>query len=70
MPASKIKEIEKRQGMSMSDILRTLYEQHDTQSDVAAALGVSQSTIFRWLQRLGLVEKTILVPKSDGKSYE
>lgn len=58
---SKLKEIEVRQGMNMADILRLLYEQYDTQSSVADALGVSQSTISLWLRRLGLAEKTTLV---------
>lgn len=70
MPAiSKLKIIETREGRPIVDVLCTLYERYGSQTAVAVALGVSQATISQWLQRLGLAEKTILVPKSDGKSY-
>lgn len=67
---NKLKTIEEREGRPIVDVLCDLYAKHGCQTAVAAALGVSQPTISQWLQRLGLEEKTILVPKSDGKTYE
>lgn len=63
----KINEIERREGKPIADILIAAYETHGSQTEVAKALGVGQSTISLWLIRLGLQEKTVLVPRKKDK---
>jgi len=62
MSTHKMLEIEKREGKNLKALLPELYETCGKQADVAARLGVSQGTISLWISRLGLKEKTILVP--------
>jgi DNA-binding transcriptional LysR family regulator len=59
---SKYKQLEAERGQPMPLILQEAYAEHGNQTAVARALGVSQPTISQWLIRLGLAEKTILVP--------
>lgn len=66
-PRSKIRALADKQGKPVEVVLRDAFKQHGTQSAVAAALGVSQSTISLWLLRLGLTQKTILI-KADPEN--
>jgi predicted XRE-type DNA-binding protein len=66
MPAKdKLIEIERREGKPIIEILNSLYETYDKQSEVAQVLGVHQSTISGWIARLGLRQRTILIPRDD-----
>lgn len=71
MPArSKLKELETAKGKPMSEVLTELYSKCDGQTEVAKALGVSQSTVSTWLAILGLKEKTIVVPRERGQQKQ
>lgn len=63
---SKLTEIESREGRPMQDILTELYEKYGKQGTVAESLGVSQGTVSLWLVRLGLQERTVIVPKKEA----
>jgi hypothetical protein len=56
-----MREVEQREGRPIADVLRDLYALHGTQSAVADALGIDQSTLSLWLLRLGLEQRTVLV---------
>lgn len=62
---SKIREIEKREGRPIAAILQDAYQKYGKQKLVAQALGVSAPTVSIWVDRVGLVEKTIVVPKAS-----
>lgn len=57
-----MKQIEEKEGKPITEILIELYNEHGTQTAVAAALGINQSTLNRWLLYLSLEQKTVLVP--------
>ncbi|MBI5671270.1 MAG: hypothetical protein HZC41_25010 [Chloroflexi bacterium] len=59
---SKYQQIEKEYGRSMAEILTDKFAQYGSQRSVAKALGVDQATVYTWLLKLGLKQKTILVP--------
>lgn len=61
MPVNLMKQIEKREGKSMKDILMETYPLYENQAGVAKAIGISQPTLSQWLSKLGLKEKTILI---------
>lgn len=63
MAQSKMHKIESVRGRAMREILAELYQQHDSQSAIAAELGISQPTLSLWLVKLGLREKTVLVER-------
>jgi len=58
---SKWKEIEEQYGETMENILPPLFEEHGSQHAVAKTIGISQPTLYMWLLKLGLEQKTILV---------
>jgi predicted transcriptional regulator len=60
--SDKITEIEEREGKSIEQILTDLFNEHNSQREVAKQLGINQSTVSYWLVKLGLRQKTILVP--------
>lgn len=62
----KIRQIEDREGRPFRDILIDAYLKHGDQIKVARALGVSQTTVSLWVMRLGLREKTVLVPREQA----
>lgn len=67
MALTKWEEVESRFGKPMGDVLTHLFEQFGSQSAVARELGVSQATVWTWMLKLGLVQKTILIPeKKEG----
>lgn len=66
MPVNRMKQIEKREGKPMRDILMETYPLYDNQAGVAKAIGISQPTLSQWIIRLGLKEKTVLVPRDEG----
>jgi len=59
-------QIEEREKKPMVEVLRERYEQYGSQKEVAKSLGVSQPTISLWLVRVGLKEKSIVVPKQEA----
>jgi plasmid maintenance system antidote protein VapI len=63
---NKLKEIARERGKSQVAVLAEEFEKHGTQTGVAKALGVSQSTVKYWLMSHGLTEKTVLVLRSTG----
>lgn len=69
MAQSKWSELEEKHGKSIEDLLQDAFARHKTQSAVARALGVNQSTVFGWLLKLDLDIEVRLVPraaKRDG----
>lgn len=67
MPLNKFTEIEEREKKPMQEVIRLLYEELGSQTMVAERLGVSQGTVSLWLVKLGLVEKTIVVPRKEAR---
>lgn len=63
---SRMVEIEEQQGKPMSDILIEMYRHFNSQKEIADKLGISQPALSLWLVRLGLKEKTVLVPRDEG----
>jgi DNA-directed RNA polymerase specialized sigma subunit len=61
MRPSKVKELERKEGRPITDILPALYEKHGSQVCVAAHIGISQARLSQILREVGLKEKTILV---------
>jgi transposase len=51
--------------------VRTLHSQGKSQWEIAELLGVSQTTIYRWLPQLGLTPRTKADPrpKMKGKHW-
>jgi biotin operon repressor len=47
----------------MNEILVQLFEQFGSQSEVARQLGVSQATVWTWMLKLGLRQRTTLIPE-------
>lgn len=66
MPINLMKAIEQREGKPMREILIETYPLYDNQTGVANALGISQPTLSQWISRLGLKEKTVLVPHNGA----
>lgn len=65
MPAiSKQKQLEDRFGKPITCVLQEAFSEHKTQSAVARALGVHQTTIWTWLDDLGLDVHVKLVPRA------
>jgi len=64
MPISKIALLEQEKGQSIESILQDAFAIYGTQSEVAKALGVTQSTISLWLVKLGYEVKSTIVKKS------
>lgn len=65
MRRSKFDALAKREGKPLKDVMRELYEQHGSQTKVAAAIGISQSRVSQVLKDLGLTEKTILIEREE-----
>jgi DNA-directed RNA polymerase specialized sigma subunit len=61
-------QIAEREGLSVKELLLRAYDQHGTQTAVAAALGVSQSRVSQVIRDMGLTEKTILVEEAECQS--
>lgn len=64
---SKLKEMEQSQGKSIREILTELYMEYGSQTKVAKALGISQSTLSVWLLKSGLQEQTIIVERHEAR---
>lgn len=65
MNVGKMHLIQDREGKPIREVLIEIYPLYRNQSEVAKALGISQPTLSQWIQRLGLQEKTILVPRQE-----
>jgi DNA invertase Pin-like site-specific DNA recombinase len=61
MMPSKMRVIERQKGIPLKDILVESFARNGSQSAVARELGVTQTTISWWLNRLHLRQKVILV---------
>lgn len=57
-----MQEIENKHGKPIDAIIIELYIQHDEQQQVAAALGIERTTLYKWMQRLNLEEYTRVRP--------
>lgn len=62
---SKWKEVEEKYEDTMENILPPLFEELGSQHAVAKRIGISQSTLFMWLLKLNLEQKTILVRREN-----
>jgi transcriptional regulator with XRE-family HTH domain len=52
--------VEAREGRELADLLTELYvDQHLTQEQVAARLGVRRATVSRWMNDLGIESRWI-----------
>lgn len=69
-PRSKMQDIEAEKGKPIRDVLSNLYSIHGKQKFVANELGIDQSTLSIWLVKLGLREKTILVPREKESEQQ
>lgn len=61
MPA-KLRELEAATGRPAQEVLAEMFTELRTQVQVAKRLGISQSTLSVWLLKLGLEQRTVLVP--------
>lgn len=64
--SSKMELIQQERGKPLKQILKELWETHESQQAVADELGVSQGTISLWMVRLGLTLKTIIVDERES----
>jgi transcriptional regulator with PAS, ATPase and Fis domain len=67
---NKMKLLEAQEGKPIKEILQEKYEQFGSQNKVADELGVHQSTLWTWLLKLGLEQKTVLVPREYNNQVE
>lgn len=65
---SKFEQVEQQYGLPMVTILHELYGEHGSGRAVAAALGVDQATLSKWLLQLGLEQTTVLVPRRQRRA--
>lgn len=63
MKTVKMRKIEQEKGQDIEIILSDLFTKHRNQADIAAELGISQSTLVYWLLKLGLEQRSVLVEK-------
>lgn len=74
MAVRKRKIIEAEYGKPLPQILIELYKEHGSQTKVAQALGVNQSTVSDWLIRCGLVEvkrvQYVFTPTKKAKALQ
>lgn len=61
MAQSKMQQLEEDWGLPIELILAESFEVHGSQTAVAEALGVSQSTISTWMAKKRLTIKPVLV---------
>lgn len=61
----RIKQLEKKHGKPLREILIEAFNRHGSQSAVAESLGVSQPTISLWLIRVNLKQQTVLRPMNQ-----
>lgn len=66
----KYQEIERKYGQPMQAVLTALFAEHGSQRAVARVLGVNQSTLYTWLLKLRLTQKTVLVSEDQLKGGE
>jgi len=59
---SKYKQIERKYGKPMREILIDLFARLRSQRAVANELDVDQATVYTWLLKLQLEQRTSLVP--------
>lgn len=64
----KYEAIELKFGKPMPVLLKSLFEQHGSQSAVAKVLGVTQASVSLWCAKLGLKQVTRLEP-ADRPDY-
>jgi len=61
--SNSIASVEQKYGMTLRDLLIQMYGQKKNGAAVAAALGISVNTLYVWLLRCGLQQKTVLVDR-------
>lgn len=57
---SKLEVLAAERDCTPQEMLQTLYAQHQSQTAVAASIGVSQATVSGWLKVYNMQERTIL----------
>jgi hypothetical protein len=60
-----IPDMAKEKGVSVEDLLISLYEQYGSQAAIAQALNISQSVVSYWVNVNGLEVKYVLVRKKQ-----
>lgn len=50
--SGRFEELERERKQPMREILREQFQKHTSQAQIAAELGVSQSTISEWIDRV------------------
>jgi len=70
MRKSKVwRRVEEARGMPLGDVLRDLYiNQGKTLDDCGKELGVSASTVWWWLKRLGIPTRQLMLPPEEGSN--
>lgn len=63
MSVGKLQQVEQERGKPIKAVLIELHEKHGSLKKVADELGVTRSTLWAWLLRTGLEEKSILVER-------
>lgn len=66
MRLTKLSQRAQEEEISETELLIRLYEKHQSQTGVAADLGISQGRLSQLLKELGLQEKRIIVPIEDN----
>lgn len=65
---NKYEQIEQQYGLPMDELLKRLYEEHGSGRAVAAALGIDQATLSKWLLKLDLQQSVVLVPRRQRRA--
>lgn len=68
MPLTKMSSVEERYNKPLVEVLTTLFESLGSQRRVAKELGIGQGTLSLWLLKLGLEQRTVLVPAGGSRA--
>jgi len=63
---SKLEEFAALAGKTKMQFFCEAFYKHGSQAEMAKALGISPSTINRWMLELGLIERNVLAQASSG----
>ena len=61
MRKGKINKLAEKRGMTVAELLIQLYDNHQSQTAIAAEIGISQGRLSQLLKEYNLVEKTVII---------
>lgn len=67
MKTAKMYEIELSSGKTIQEVLEEEFEHSGSQAAVARKLGIKQSTLRYWLNKLNLEQRTVLVERKGSE---